>query len=29
MTPFARKVLSELPAPNVPGATSNNYRNWS
>ena len=26
MTAFARKVLSELPAPNVPGATSNNYR---
>jgi hypothetical protein len=25
ITPFARKVLSELPAPNVPGATSNNY----
>ncbi|MFN7947159.1 MAG: TonB-dependent receptor [Blastocatellia bacterium] len=26
MTTFARKVLSELPAPNVPGATANNYR---
>jgi Carboxypeptidase regulatory-like domain/TonB dependent receptor-like, beta-barrel/TonB-dependent Receptor Plug Domain len=25
MTAFARKVLNELPAPNVPGATSNNY----
>jgi len=26
LTPFARKVLSELPAPNVPGVTSNNYQ---
>ncbi|MCW5970684.1 MAG: TonB-dependent receptor [Blastocatellales bacterium] len=26
MTDFARKVLNELPAPNVPGATNNNYR---
>ncbi len=26
MTSFARKVLSELPAPNVPGATNSNYR---
>jgi hypothetical protein len=26
MTSFARKVLAELPAPNVPGATSNNYQ---
>jgi hypothetical protein len=26
MTAFARKVLNELPAPNVPGATNNNYR---
>ncbi len=26
MTPFARKVLSELPAPNVPGATGSNYQ---
>jgi len=24
MTPFARKVLNELPLPNVPGATTNN-----
>lgn len=27
MTAFARKVLAELPAPNVPGAISNNYQN--
>ncbi|HEY8549092.1 MAG TPA: TonB-dependent receptor [Vicinamibacterales bacterium] len=26
MTDFARRVLSELPEPNVPGATSNNYQ---
>ena len=26
LTAFARKVLSELPAPNVPGATSSNYQ---
>ncbi|MGH9161089.1 MAG: TonB-dependent receptor domain-containing protein [Vicinamibacteraceae bacterium] len=26
LTDFARKVLSELPAPNVPGATSSNYQ---
>ncbi len=26
MTAFARKVLSELPEPNVPGATSSNYQ---
>src|SRR5262245_32153832 len=26
MTAFARKVLNELPAPNVPGVTANNYR---
>ena len=26
MTAFARKVLSELPEPNVPGVTSNNYQ---
>ncbi|MBI4910120.1 MAG: TonB-dependent receptor [Acidobacteria bacterium] len=26
MTAFARQVLSELPEPNVPGATSNNYQ---
>jgi hypothetical protein len=26
LTAFARKVLSELPAPNVPGVTSNNYQ---
>jgi hypothetical protein len=25
MTAFARKVLNELPAPNVPGVTANNY----
>jgi Carboxypeptidase regulatory-like domain/TonB dependent receptor/TonB-dependent Receptor Plug Domain len=25
MTDFARKVLNELPAPNVPGATTSNY----
>jgi hypothetical protein len=25
ITPFARKVLNELPAPNVSGATANNY----
>lgn len=27
MTAFARKVLNDLPAPNVAGATSNNYQN--
>jgi hypothetical protein len=26
MTSFARKVLNELPAPNVPGVTNSNYR---
>ncbi len=26
MTAFARKVLNELPEPNVPGATGNNYQ---
>ena len=26
MTSFARKVLNELPEPNVPGATGNNYQ---
>ncbi len=26
LTAFARRVLSELPAPNVPGVTSNNYQ---
>ena len=26
MTAFARKVLAELPEPNVPGVTSNNYQ---
>ena len=26
LTAFARKVLSELPEPNVPGVTSNNYQ---
>jgi Carboxypeptidase regulatory-like domain/TonB dependent receptor-like, beta-barrel len=26
MTDFARKVLNELPAPSVPGVTSNNYQ---
>ena len=26
MTAFARKVLTELPEPNVPGATANNYQ---
>jgi Carboxypeptidase regulatory-like domain/TonB dependent receptor/TonB-dependent Receptor Plug Domain len=26
MTAFARKVLNELPQPNVPGVTNNNYR---
>jgi hypothetical protein len=26
MTAFARKVLSELPEPNVPGVTANNYQ---
>jgi hypothetical protein len=26
LTPFARRVLSELPAPNVPGVASNNYQ---
>ena len=27
MTPFAQKVLSELPAPNLTGVTGNNYQN--
>ena len=26
MTAFARKVLAELPEPNVPGVASNNYQ---